>query len=224
MNIKLFISTMLALYFIVSIVSAEPSSNTTAANNLPLNSSSGTFAIILVSIILLGALMLIPVLYDINQAYALEKKRMDHYFPCKESLGLSQENRLELCKQYTVNISGVNGLSRGLFASGIIVILGILLLYGAVNYGFDEKVSNLASLIAGTLSTIVGFYFGSKSTEEATSARDAASARGAASAIGAAKPSEQKNSKVIGDIATPPTEGPDGTQEGSIQKNQKLGR
>jgi hypothetical protein len=166
MKIKLVLCWIFAHFFIISISLAENFTNITQPNNSVFSSNSEPI-LILFFVILLVAMMLVPVLYDIRRAYGLEQQRLE-MFSCNNEVNLPQASRVELCKIYKTEPKGITGLSRGLFASGIIIILGTILFYGTIKYGFNQETSNIASILGGTLSTIVGFYFGAKSTSETT--------------------------------------------------------
>lgn len=167
MKIKLVFCWIFAFFLITSISPAENFDNITATNTSAFSSNSENI-LILVCVILLVAMMLVPVLYDIQRAYALEHQRLNMYYSNKDEGSLPPASRIELCKIYKSELKGIDGLSRGLFASGIIIILGIILFYGIIKYGFNQYISNIASILGGTLSTIVGFYFGAKSTSDTT--------------------------------------------------------
>jgi hypothetical protein len=172
MKIKLVLCWIFALFFIISISTAENFNNITQTNNSAFSFNSETM-LILFCVIFLVAMMFVPVLYDIRRAYDLEQQRLEMFYPNKDSL--PPASCIELCKIYKTEPKGITGLSRGLFASGIIIILGIILFYGTIKYGFNQYTSNIASILGGTLSTIVGFYFGAKYTSETTESQNQSS-------------------------------------------------
>ncbi len=159
MKRSLFLYIAFQIIFVAPTASAETTDGIIADN---LNTS----LISMVPIMLLATLLFVPVMYDIKQSYAFEREKMENYFPRQEDADFTPENRLELCKGYKSGPTGIRGLSRSLFASSIIFILGSVLLHGVITRGFDQNVANLASLLAGSLSTIIGFYFGSKLQEQ----------------------------------------------------------
>jgi fibronectin type III domain protein len=69
---------------------------------------------------------------------------------------------------------GMQGLTRGLIALTTILILGIVLLhlsiFGSPSSDITPTLNNLLSLLGGLLAAITGFYFGSRSGQQATDA------------------------------------------------------
>jgi PPE-repeat protein len=54
-------------------------------------------------------------------------------------------------------------------AMAIIFIVGLVLMYSLIDNGMDKaSVGNLASLLAGAVTTIIGFYFGTRAVEGQT--------------------------------------------------------
>ena len=66
--------------------------------------------------------------------------------------------------------SGITGLTRGIIAVTLVLILAVAVFHIMV---FDSSIPHIAeqllTLLAGTLTAITGFYFGSKATAEANS-------------------------------------------------------
>jgi hypothetical protein len=63
-------------------------------------------------------------------------------------------------------ITGIKGYTRGLLALSIILLLGCSLFY---LIGSDEEMSlvkEILTILSGTVSALVGFYFGGRASEE----------------------------------------------------------
>ncbi len=105
-------------------------------------------------------------LYDIKKSYQERYKVLDN---------LQKPATVDEIKALLANMdqgpTGFTGLTRGIVAVTLILVLGIAVFHLVV---FAPKVPPIAeqllTLLAGTLTAITGFYFGSKAVAEATEA------------------------------------------------------
>jgi tetratricopeptide (TPR) repeat protein len=137
-----------------------PPTNVTAENTA-INPTVfiGVFTlVILILFVILG--------YNVKKLYDFENKKMEtlvNKFAIDPTKTLKEQ--VELFKP---DLEGMKGLSRSLMAFAIIFIVGLVLVYSVVRSGITaESVGNLASILAGAVSTIIGFYFGTRAAEEA---------------------------------------------------------
>ncbi len=75
----------------------------------------------------------------------------------------------EFIKESEKSPPGIQGLTRGIIAVTVIVVLGIAVFHILV-YGIPENdspiINNILSMFAGLLAAITGFYFGVRQAEE----------------------------------------------------------
>jgi hypothetical protein len=139
--------------------------------------------------------MLAPYIIELKYAYDLARKRDEQ---AKELLEHSITNfiassKLNNCSltdeqldkfyekvfapiQDTLRppVTGVAGSTRGIIAFAIIFTIGITtMLVMFAKEGDPQLVNNIISMLAATLATIVGFYFGGRTVQEATQAEKA---------------------------------------------------
>jgi len=160
-----FIMLVLASITFAATVLAEDTSVSTAKEIekgiVPPNNTSGNIPIdptfflgaftfvILILFVILG--------YNVKKLYDFENKKMDtlvNKFAIDPTKTLKEQ--VELFKP---DLEGMKGLSRSLMALAIIFIVGLVLVYSVVKSGITaESVGNLASILAGAVSTIIGFW------------------------------------------------------------------
>ena len=98
--------------------------------------------------------------YNVYKLYGFE---IEKFKEMKEKLTIEC---LDKCKP---DLEGMKGLFRTLMAMAIIFIVGLVLMYSLAGTGMDKaSVGNLASILAGAVTTIIGFYFGTRAVEGQT--------------------------------------------------------
>ena len=147
---------------------------------------------------------------------------------------------LDKCKP---DLEGMKGLSRTLMAMAIIFIVGLVLVYSLVGTGMEKaSVGNLASILAGAVTTIIGFYFGTRAVEGQTKpsttqqpptkgpkikkvSPDSGKSKEPVKISGESFGNEQKGSKLLlGNKLLIPTSWKDNEIEFSIPDEQALGK
>jgi len=128
-----------------------------------LGSSKG---LLLVYIVLIVLLPISCTFYDIYKSYQ-ERWEVLRHFRC----GATTDEIRALLKDMDQGPTGLTGLTRGLIALTLILVLAIAAFHLVV---FAPKVPDIADkllmLLAGTLTAITGFYFGSKAATEGAAA------------------------------------------------------
>src|SRR5271166_1843571 len=155
------------------VAAAEPAS-------APVIGTSGW--LIFLYVILIAALPVVCTIYDVRKSYNERWKVLERLQP-----NASDERIGALLKDMDQGPTGFTGLTRGIIALMLILVLGFAVFHlvvitpGSKPPDIAEK---LLMLIAGTLTAITGFYFGSKASAEATQqAQSGAAKAGAAGAL-----------------------------------------
>jgi hypothetical protein len=145
--------------------------------------------------------ILIPYIIELRSAYALARKRDEQ---AQEILKSSIKDYIDSLKaqncpltdeqldrfyervfapiQETLKqpVSGVTGSTRGIIAFAVIFIVGISAMLIMFATGGDPQiVNNVISMLAATLATIVGFYFGGRGAQDAIDRAEKAKAAAA---------------------------------------------
>jgi len=156
------------------------------------------FAYVILLIVFVGGLHLI----DSFQAYSLA--RGSDQLWTKLPNNLSADEAEKLLKSLPQEPNGIAGTTRSILTYSLILILGIAvfdLLTVSVDPKAGEYADKLLTLLGGSLTTIIGFYFGAKATTEGVSAgktQDAEKPRVALGRIDKVDPSHAKmNDSVI---------------------------
>jgi hypothetical protein len=139
----------------------------------PLMPALGSSKLLL--LLYVGLIVFLPIsctLYDIHKSYAERHVVLKQVRP-----HATNEEIKTLLKDMDQGPTGLTGLTRGLIALTLILVLAIAAFHLVV---FAPKVPDIADkllmILAGTLTAITGFYFGSKAaTEGATEGAAAAS-------------------------------------------------
>jgi len=123
-----------------------------------------SFAVLLlVYLLLIFALPLICTIYDIYKSYKERATVLG-----KLQSHLSTDEIKALLVDMDQGPTGLTGLTRGIVAVTLILVLAVAVFHLVV---FAPRVPDIAEkllmLLAGTLTAITGFYFGSKATAEA---------------------------------------------------------
>lgn len=151
----------------------------------------GVFSAILFSLLIL-VIILLPYIIELSNAYSLARKRDEQ---AQEILKSSVAEFISTLKgqncpltneqldrfyervfapiQETMKqpVSGVTGSTRGIIAFAIIFTVGIATMLIMFAQGGDSQiVNNVISMLAATLATIVGFYFGGRTVQETAAA------------------------------------------------------
>lgn len=111
----------------------------------------------------------IPTITDIIMAYYSRNKSWKLLIEKASQDNLDKEELQALIKATAGGPPGISGMSRSLMAFAVIVILGIAvfhLLSNCQNKGYEQIINNVLSMLAATLASITGFYFGGRSAEE----------------------------------------------------------
>lgn len=121
------------------------------------------YALILVLFIAL------PTIIDIIMAYSSRKKTWTLLIEKASQDTLDKEELSALIKATAVGPPGISGMSRALMALAVIIILGIAVFHLLVNCQNTDAlpiIDKVLSMLAATLASITGFYFGGRSVEE----------------------------------------------------------
>ena len=160
-----------------------------------LGSSKG---LLLVYIVLIVLLPISCTLYDIYKSYQERQVVLNQIRP-----GATNEQIRTLLRDMDQGPTGLTGLTRGLIALTLILVLAIAAFHLVV---FAPKVPDIADkllmLLAGTLTAITGFYFGSKAATEGAAAATEAQAPPSSGQVPAAGVPKISN-------VNPPSGGPD---------------
>ena len=144
----------------------------------PVGGGSGW--LIFVYVILIAALPVICTIYDVHKSYEERWNVLKRLQP-----NATDERIGALLKDMDQGPTGFTGLTRGIIALMLILVLGFVVFHlvvitpGSKPPDIAEK---LLMLIAGTLTAITGFYFGSKASAEATQQAQAGAAKAEAAA------------------------------------------
>jgi hypothetical protein len=147
----------------------------------------GLFAITTLAIV---ALILIPWLVDIRRGYSSRDKAVALLANLLRDARLDKNDLESLAKQFLDSPSGIEGLGRMILALSLIGVIGLALIYLVLtdgSTGLDIAKTILTALV-GALTTIIGFYFGSRAAAGTTSEAGggaAGSAGGGGGAVGA---------------------------------------
>jgi hypothetical protein len=172
--------------------------------SIPVPGPSKGLALLLIYV---GLIVLLPIwatLYDIRKSYEERKTVFDKL---RSGEAATPEQTSALLKSMDQGPTGLTGLTRGLIALTLILVLAIAAFHLIV---FAPKVPDIAdkllTLLAGTLTAITGFYFGSKAATEAAAAATASQTPpGKAGAKGATTPKISKVDPNLGTANTPVT-------------------
>jgi hypothetical protein len=152
-------------------------------------------------VLLLVLSVLIPVVKDISEAYSFARTTRKEIIDKVSATDLSIEKLRLILDELNLSPPGIPGLGRSTMALTIILILGIGVVHLLVipsNLGPNTQiVGNVLSLLGGALASIIGFYFGGKTTQEA-----AHSASQAAQAVDQTQVSRALPTALV--ITTPP--------------------
>ena len=124
---------------------------------------------ILVYALILVLFIALPTIIDIFMAYGSRKKTWTLLIDRASRDTLDKDELRELIKATAVGPPGISGMSRALMALAVIIILGIAVFHLLVNCTNKEVypiIDKVLSMLAATLASITGFYFGGRSTEE----------------------------------------------------------
>lgn len=143
--------------------------STEAPSTSPVLGSSNGLVLLLVYVGLIVVLPISCTIYDIHKSY---KERTDVLKQLRPHA--TNEEIKGLLRDMDQGPTGLTGLTRGLIALTLILVLGIAAFHMVV---FAPKVPDIAdkllTLLAGALTAITGFYFGSKASTEAAAAATA---------------------------------------------------
>ena len=124
---------------------------------------------------ILGGVILIPTLLDICKAYKSQTKNWQ--LVTEKLIEVAGKDKLDkdelktLIEATSKGPPGISGMSRSLMAYAVIIILGLavfhLLAYCNCSNNSEalKIVNNIMGMLAATLASITGFYFGGKSAE-----------------------------------------------------------
>ena len=85
----------------------------------------------------------------------------------------SQDENQSLIKEFiSMEPIGVGGVARAAMAIGVIVIVGVAVVFLLVNASEGDKdiVKEILLILSGALSSVIGFYFGGRTGQEGASA------------------------------------------------------
>jgi len=143
-----------------------------------------SFGLLFIYVAIIAALPLAATMYDTYKSYVERKVIID-----KLPHNTSAADLRQFLKDLDSGPTGFTGLTRGIVALTLLLILAVAIFHLVV---FQPTVSDLADrlliLLAGTLTSITGFYFGSKATAEAQSKRERANTKNPAPVIMAITP------------------------------------
>lgn len=128
------------------------------------------FALVLFYVALLLALLVVLHLVDSVQAYRFSKKTRDDLMQKLEGK-ISADQIVQLTRDLDElgTPTGIPGTTRSIFTYALVATLAIAVFH-LLAFSRDPEASKYAdkilTVLAGALSSIVGFYFGSKATRE----------------------------------------------------------
>ena len=79
---------------------------------------------------------------------------------------LSKSEREWISSEIGKPVIGIKGYTRGLLALSIILLLGCSLFYLIGSGGDMSLIKEVLTIMSGTVSALVGFYFGGRASEE----------------------------------------------------------
>lgn len=125
--------------------------------------------IIIIYALILALFIAIPTIMDVILAYRSRNKNWQILIEKASLNGLDKDEFQGLIKATSTGPPGISGMSRSLMAFGVILIMGIALFH-LLAYCKDPEtikiINNVLSMLAATLASITGFYFGGRSAEE----------------------------------------------------------
>jgi hypothetical protein len=125
-------------------------------------------------VVLLGVFLLLLHLVDSFQAYRLSRSG------CKDLLDklpgeISPDQALRLKHElFDTKPTGIAGTTRSILAYSLLLVLGISVFHLLAATGDEEALKyadKILTVLAGALSSVIGFYFGSKATKEGAESR-----------------------------------------------------
>jgi hypothetical protein len=123
-------------------------------------------------VVLLVLSVMLPVLFDIWKAYAFARYTRGEIIGKINGSDLDREKLRLLLTELNESPPGIPGLGRSTMALTIILILAVAVVHLLVvptRLGDNGPiVGNVLSLLGGALASITGFYFGGKTSQEAT--------------------------------------------------------
>ena len=124
---------------------------------------------IVIYTLILAFFITIPTILDICKAYNSRKETWLLLIDKASQNDLKLEELQALIQATAAGPPGISGMSRALMALAIIIILGIAIfhLLGTCHLKDNTQIiNNVLSMLAATLASITGFYFGGRSAEE----------------------------------------------------------
>lgn len=125
--------------------------------------------IVLIYVVVVALFAGLPEILDIWLAYQSQDKTRNLLIEKASVDKLTLQELKEFIKESGKSPPGISGLSRGMMALTVILILGISVFHILVNGapGNDSQIiNNILSMLAGLLAAITGFYFGGRATEK----------------------------------------------------------
>jgi hypothetical protein len=119
--------------------------------------------------LILAFFITIPTILDICKAYNSRKETWLLLINKASQNGLTKEELQALIQSTAAGPPGISGMSRALMALAVIIILGIAVFHLLGTCPIKDNtqiVNNVLSMLAATLASITGFYFGGRSAEE----------------------------------------------------------
>jgi hypothetical protein len=131
----------------------------------------GVSWMILIYAFMLTLFILIPTLTDICKAYKAQSANwtliIEKLIETAGKDSLDKDELKALIEATSAGPPGISGMSRSLMAFAVLIILGIAVFHLLATQGANsEIVKNILSMLAATLASITGFYFGGKSAEQ----------------------------------------------------------
>jgi hypothetical protein len=120
-------------------------------------------------VLLLVFAVMAPVLVDIFKAYQFARETRSTIVENLTAKDLDAERLRLILTELDQSPPGIPGLGRSTMAFAIILILGAAVLHLLVipaAAGNSPVVGNVLSLLGGALASIIGFYFGGKTSQE----------------------------------------------------------
>ncbi len=143
----------------------------------------GLFAITAITLV---ALILIPWLVDIRRGYKSRDKAVETLANLLKDAKLDKSDLEPLAKQFFDSPSGIEGLGRMILALSLISVIGLALIYLVLTDGSTglDIARTVLTALAGALTTIIGFYFGSRAATGAATEGTAGAAGGGTGGVG----------------------------------------
>jgi hypothetical protein len=153
-----------------NVTSPEAKTATPTKEGTPKDTTTGTpFYPIVIYALILAFFITLPTIIDICKAYNSRKETWLLLINKASQDGLTKEELQALIQSTAAGPPGISGMSRALMALAVIIILGIAVfhLLGTCQIKDSTQiVNNVLSMLAATLASITGFYFGGRSAEE----------------------------------------------------------